>query len=155
MRIRSRLLILGLLLILLNLMNLSPSLATKTGEKELAGVSYLIFSPFCHQISSRSFHLFGVQLAVCARCTGIYLGLLLGIIFFIIFSPKISQLALVPILVMAGDGLVNWLGLVSSPSWLRFIFGLGFGFVGGWLLGIGSDQLGAFKEKKWQTRSIS
>ena len=132
-----------------------PVLAERFGINLLGTIAYLAFSPFCHQISERSFHLFGVQLAVCARCTGIYLGLPLGIIFFIIFSSKISQLALVPILVMAGDGLVNWLGLVSSPSWLRFIFGLGFGFVGGWLLGIGSDQLGAFKEKKWQTRSIS
>ena len=139
----------------LNFLIFLPVLAERFGINLLGTISYLAFSPFCHQISERSFHLFGVQLAVCARCTGIYLGLLLGIIFFIIFSPKISQLALVPILIMAGDGLVNWLGLVSSPSWLRFIFGLGFGFVGGWLLGIGSDQLGAFKEKKWQTRSIS
>ena len=155
MRIQFRLLIWGLLLILLNLMNLLPSLAAKIGKKELAGISYLIFSPFCHQISSRSFHLWEVQLAVCCRCTGIYLGLLLGIIFFIIFSPKISQLALVPILIMVGDGLANWLGLVSSPSWLRFTLGLGFGFVCGWLLGTGLSQLEALKEKKWQTRNIT
>lgn len=33
----------------------------------------------CHQIPARSFHLAGQALPLCARCTGIYLGTLLGI----------------------------------------------------------------------------
>lgn len=35
---------------------------------------YLIGSAVCHQIDARSFHLFGHQLPVCARCTGVYFG---------------------------------------------------------------------------------
>jgi len=35
---------------------------------------YAIGSVVCHQKPERSFHLWGAQLAVCARCTGIYLG---------------------------------------------------------------------------------
>jgi hypothetical protein len=35
---------------------------------------YLPFAPVCHQIAGRSFHLHGVPLAVCARCLGIYAG---------------------------------------------------------------------------------
>jgi uncharacterized membrane protein len=31
-------------------------------------------SAICHQRVERSFHLFGAQLPVCARCTGIYVG---------------------------------------------------------------------------------
>ena len=40
----------------------------------LAAAVYGIGSLVCHQLSERSFHWHGAQLAVCARCTGIYLG---------------------------------------------------------------------------------
>jgi uncharacterized membrane protein len=35
---------------------------------------YAIGSAVCHQLPARSFHLWGAQLPVCARCTGIYVG---------------------------------------------------------------------------------
>jgi hypothetical protein len=35
---------------------------------------YLIGSLLCHQLPERSFHLWGAQMPVCARCTGIYAG---------------------------------------------------------------------------------
>ena len=38
-------------------------------------------SLICHQISERSFHLFGFQLPVCARCLGIYVGISCGAIY--------------------------------------------------------------------------
>ncbi|MBI4854598.1 MAG: DUF2085 domain-containing protein [Acidobacteria bacterium] len=41
-----------------------------------------ILSPVCHQIIDRSFLLWGYPLAVCARCSGIYFGVLLGILFY-------------------------------------------------------------------------
>jgi uncharacterized membrane protein len=40
----------------------------------LAAVVYGIGSVLCHQRPERSFHLWSVQLPVCARCTGIYAG---------------------------------------------------------------------------------
>ena len=40
----------------------------------LAAAVYTVGSLICHQIPDRSFHWHGAQLAVCARCTGIYLG---------------------------------------------------------------------------------
>ncbi len=39
---------------------------------------YVLFSPFCHQIGDRSFHLAGHAWAVCHRCSGIYLGALVA-----------------------------------------------------------------------------
>ena len=38
-----------------------------------------LFSPVCHQIPVRSPFLDGVQIAICDRCAGIYLGLILGV----------------------------------------------------------------------------
>ena len=35
---------------------------------------YVVGSFLCHQLPERSFHLWGVQLPVCARCLGIYVG---------------------------------------------------------------------------------
>jgi uncharacterized membrane protein len=49
----------------------------------LAGIlafAYTVGSVVCHQIPERSFHLLGVQLPVCARCTGLYLGGLTGLV---------------------------------------------------------------------------
>ena len=39
---------------------------------------YIAGSFVCHQISDRSFHIAGLQLPVCARCTGLYLGAAIG-----------------------------------------------------------------------------
>ena len=41
---------------------------------------YLFFSGICHQESDRCFHYQGLPLAVCARCLGLYLGFVLGLI---------------------------------------------------------------------------
>jgi uncharacterized membrane protein len=40
----------------------------------LVGGVYVIGSVVCHQLPERSFYLWGAQLPVCARCTGIYGG---------------------------------------------------------------------------------
>jgi hypothetical protein len=37
-------------------------------------VTYAIGSVICHQLPERSFHVWAVQLPVCARCAGIYVG---------------------------------------------------------------------------------
>jgi uncharacterized membrane protein len=39
-----------------------------------AALPYLIGAVICHQAPERSFHLWGQQLPVCARCAGIYVG---------------------------------------------------------------------------------
>jgi uncharacterized membrane protein len=45
-----------------------------TGWYAFALAVYAIGAVVCHQLPERSFHLWGSQLPVCARCTGIYLG---------------------------------------------------------------------------------
>jgi uncharacterized membrane protein len=39
---------------------------------------YGIGSLICHQLPERSYHLWAAQMPVCARCTGIYVGAVLG-----------------------------------------------------------------------------
>lgn len=46
---------------------------------EMQAVVRRCFAPVCHQMPSRSLHVGGVPLAVCDRCTGIYLGLPIGV----------------------------------------------------------------------------
>ncbi|MFN2511527.1 MAG: DUF2085 domain-containing protein [Pyrinomonadaceae bacterium] len=49
-------------------------LAQANGLQWLSFTVYETFSHFCHQSPERSFYLAGYPLAVCARCTGLYLG---------------------------------------------------------------------------------
>jgi uncharacterized membrane protein len=59
---------------------LAPAATASAGFVPFGGVLYAFFSPLCHQIDTRSFHLFGEPLAVCGRCSAIYFGFLSGTI---------------------------------------------------------------------------
>lgn len=82
----------------------------------------------CHQLSDRSFHICGVQLPLCARCTGIFLG------FFIIgpllcaFLPVNMIISFYLISIMFFDGYTQFLGIRKSNNYLRLITGIGFGY---------------------------
>lgn len=41
--------------------------------------AYTVGSLVCHQLPERSFHVAGMQFPVCARCTGLYLGGIVGV----------------------------------------------------------------------------
>jgi hypothetical protein len=51
--------------------------ASAIGSVVIIGV-YAIGSAICHQLTERSFHLWRAQMPVCARCTGIYFGAVIG-----------------------------------------------------------------------------
>lgn len=46
---------------------------------EIQPVVRQCFGPVCHQLPGRSPHVGGVPIAICDRCTGIYLGLVIGV----------------------------------------------------------------------------
>ena len=56
-----------------------------TLSQKIAIIITLFLSPLCHQAVERSFHILGHPLSVCVRCTGIYLGFLLGVILYPLF----------------------------------------------------------------------
>lgn len=78
------------------------------------------FSDCCHQIPRRSFFIKGYQFPVCARCTGLYLGYIIGS-FKNMFSPKMG---IIFILIMAIDGISQLLKFTTSNNLRRFITGL-------------------------------
>lgn len=52
----------------------------RSQENNWDGLAYFFFHSVCHQQPDRSFSLWGYPFAVCARCTGLYLGFWIGLI---------------------------------------------------------------------------
>lgn len=57
------------------------------GMPAVAEAVYGGFALVCHQESERSFQLLGFKLAVCARCFGLYAGVLLGALLYPLARP--------------------------------------------------------------------
>ncbi|MFZ4620358.1 MAG: DUF2085 domain-containing protein [Bacteroidota bacterium] len=94
---------------------------------------YSIYSVVCHQFGSRSFHLYGASLAVCIRCSSIYISFLVTLIVlrssYRLREVKFNGLLLAGIaaLPMAVDGVCSLIGLVQSTDISRLITGAIFG----------------------------
>jgi uncharacterized membrane protein len=92
---------------------------------------YLVFSGLCHQIPERSFVLAGFSLAVCHRCSGIYLGLIAGSL---IKNPCIYRYRrilrywiIASIIPLVLDVSLPLAGIAVSTPLSRFLTGLLFG----------------------------
>jgi uncharacterized membrane protein len=62
--------------------SLLPAYWASRGDFLWAAMGRKWLSVVCHQLPSRSFSLWGQPLALCARCTGIYGGLIVGLILY-------------------------------------------------------------------------
>ncbi|XRO77580.1 DUF2085 domain-containing protein [Methanocaldococcus sp. 10A] len=96
---------------------------------------YTIYSPICHQLPQRSYFIFNHKMAVCARCFGIYTGVLIGMLIYP-FIKKLNDSKLphkkyliISLIPMAIDGTTQLIGLRESFNELRFITGFIAGFV--------------------------
>ena len=96
----------------------------------------------CHQRPDRCFHINGRPMSLCARCTGFYPGIIIGVIisilipFFITLEPWILFiLALFLLAPMAADGLTQYFGTRESNNSLRFVTGILAGIAVGLLFG--------------------
>ncbi|MBM7649905.1 putative membrane protein [Bacillus ectoiniformans] len=78
----------------------------------------------CHRLPERSFFHRGKQFPICARCTGILAGYLLGLIYAIVVGAiplLIAGLLLLPLIV---DGGLQYIGKWHSTNTRRFITGI-------------------------------
>jgi uncharacterized membrane protein len=99
----------------------------------------LLFRLTCHGIPRRCLTIDGVPMPICARCTGIYLGLIAGLVTFAA-APWLRErwlrvAAWIAVLPMAIDGITQAFGLRESNNSLRLATGITAAFVFGlWAL---------------------
>lgn len=115
---------------------LSPTLPAVLGA-----AIYLAGAFICHQRPERSFHVDGAQLAVCARCTGIYLGACVTALLAIAPPHRYVPLVATPwhlrlVLVAAASPmgvsvLAEWAGWWYPSAQTRAITGVVFGAAAG------------------------
>lgn len=93
----------------------------------------------CHQRPERSFVIAGNQLAVCARCTGLYAGSAAAAPLALLAASSLTGARARRILLLAGaPTALTWslefAGLAAFSNMARFIAALPLGFAGAWLV---------------------
>jgi len=93
----------------------------------------------CHQLADRSFAAGGVQLPVCARDTGIYIGFVVSLAIIAYLDRGLRRQDMPPawvlgvgaaaLALMAWDGITSYMGFRETTNLLRLATGLGAGFV--------------------------
>ena len=105
----------------------------EASSSSISSTCYKFFSLICHQYDSRSLHVFGWKLAVCARCFGVYLGFLIGVLVVPFFYPRnFSKIILwltVAVLPMMLDVLLDVVQIHVSNLITRMTTGAFFGIV--------------------------
>ena len=123
----------------------------------LLGKADAIAYAVCHRILSHSFSIEGRDFPLCARCTGMYLGAVLGLIYQSIHGrrggmPSIKVFAVLGFFLVAFgiDGVNSYLhffpnapSLYQPQNWLRLVTGTGVG------LGLSAVVLPAFHQTMW------
>lgn len=104
-------------------------------SRKISVIITLFFSPVCHQAPDRSFHLWCHPMAVCARCTGIYVGFLVGILIHPLFRrwqrgvPPPRWVLGVGILPTGMEILLSRVGVAQFNLFFRSVTGLILGTV--------------------------
>ena len=119
----------GLVIFAWLLLIVAAPVAEADGYTTISRPLYKFFSYICHQIDGRSFHVEGHQLCVCARCFGVYCGLLFGFLIFPLIRriedtepfPRFRLfLAMIP---MGVDWSLGFFGIWANTHLSRFITG--------------------------------
>ncbi|RCX10521.1 putative membrane protein [Anaerobacterium chartisolvens] len=102
----------------------------------IEGFFRIIGSLICHQLPSRTIYLQGCQLPMCARDTGIYIGIFISLAYSFctgkfksdrpphVFTSVILCLIMLP---MMADGVTSYMGIRSTTNEIRLFTGIFFG----------------------------
>lgn len=108
---------------------ISAPLLKEMGYTTLSTDIYYGLSFICHQIPERSFHIHEDKLAVCARCAGVYAGVLLGFLFYPLFRSlnNIHPLPKVWLILATFPVAIDWgltfFGIWENTHLTRFLTG--------------------------------
>jgi uncharacterized membrane protein len=103
----------------------------------LPDILHFFGGAICHQLDERSLYISGEPLSICARDTGIYIGIFSTLLYLYLFKRKESitipsiktslflLLFLVPLLI---DGFGSYMHLFESNNLRRLVTGTSFGF---------------------------
>jgi uncharacterized membrane protein len=115
--------------------------ATGPLPRWVAAGTYFAGSVVCHQRPDRSFHTRAAQWPVCARCSGLYLSVALGVAAALLAGPRraLRFAAWRPLLVVAAIPTaatlpLEWLNPAWSSTAARALAAVPLGAVVGWLL---------------------
>src|ERR1041385_252629 len=105
-------------------------------DGKMDAVAYAI----CHRIDARSFLDNGIPMPLCARCTGIYLGVVICFLIALVSgrakasrlpSIKVSIALIIFVAIMGFDGVNSYIhlfpggtGLYTPETWLRLVTGM-------------------------------
>ncbi len=133
-------------------------LALAQGHIALAQTIYATFSHLCHQLDERSFFIAGHKFAVCARCTGIYVGFAVTALCYPLLRSlrqtdtpqrKWLFLAAAP---LALDFSLNFLGIWENTHLSRFLTGALLGGVAVFYIMPGLIDLSLKDWRSWFSR---
>lgn len=85
---------------------------------------FLAIAFMCHQMPERSFFVCGKQLPLCARCSGILIGYIIGIVIAVITKCEFCLYMPVLILPLAIDGGLQYIKRIESNNVRRFFTGI-------------------------------
>lgn len=115
----------------------------------------LVYAPVCHQIPERTLPFAGGAMAVCARCAGLYLGGIIGLISGAAGSAWARRTPVWLLVAAAAptviDALASFFGLWGLANLPRFLLAVPTGAVCGWFLAIGVGDLAGMVRRRKRT----
>ena len=109
---------------------------------------YSVGDRMCHQLNDRSFFINGNEMPLCSRCIGIWLGLVIGLGFMLLYRINLDERFLWLIIIGFGpiglDGVAQFFGFWDSSNAIRLITGLLAGGTCGITIGVILDEIKDF-----------